>query len=74
MTERTDLAALDATAQAALVASGEMTATELVDAAIARVESTNPEINAVIHPLFDRARARLPAHPGPGRSPVSRSS
>ncbi len=52
------LAALDATAQAALVARGDATATELVDAAIARVEQVNPELNAVIHPLFDRARAR----------------
>ena len=56
MSDRTDLAALDATAQAGLVASGEVTAAELVDAAIARIEVTNPEINAVIHPLFDRAR------------------
>jgi amidase len=61
VTDRTDLAALDATAQAELVAAGELTATELVDAAIARVEATNPEINAVIHPLFDRARARAAA-------------
>jgi len=58
VTDRTDLAELDATAQAALVASGEVSATELVDAAIARVEAVNPEINAVIHPLFERARAR----------------
>ena len=66
MTNRTDLAVLDATAQAELVASGELTATELVNAAIARVEATNPEINAVIHPLFDRARARAAAPvPGP---------
>jgi amidase len=58
LTDPTDLAALDATAQAALVASGEVSATELVDAAIARVQAVNPEINAVIHPLFDRARTR----------------
>ncbi len=50
------LAALDATASAALVAEGQVSATDLVDAAIARIEATNPEINAVIHPLFDRAR------------------
>lgn len=54
----TNLAALDATAQAGLVADGSCTPIELVDAAIARIESTNPEINAVIHPLFDRARER----------------
>ena len=61
MSDRTDLAALDATAQAGLVASGEVTAAELVDAAIARIEATNPAVNAVIHPLFDRARARAAA-------------
>jgi amidase len=38
-----------------------VTAAELVDTAIARVEATNPAINAVIHPLFDRARARAAA-------------
>ena len=53
----TDLASLDATAQADLVRSGDAQPIELVDAAIARIESINDELNAVIHPLFDRARA-----------------
>jgi amidase len=53
----TDLAVLDATAQAELVRNGDASATELVDAAIARIEKLNGEVNAVIHPLFDRARA-----------------
>jgi amidase len=48
---------LDATAQAELVARGEVTPVELVDAAIARVEKINPQLNAVIHPLFEKARA-----------------
>ena len=52
------LAALDATETAALIASGKATAAEVVDAAIGRVEQLNPELNAVIHPLFERARAR----------------
>jgi amidase len=52
-----DLAYLDATAQAELVRQGDLTAIELVDAAITRVEKVNPELNAVIHPLFDKARA-----------------
>ncbi|MDQ1450134.1 MAG: amidase, partial [Actinomycetota bacterium] len=47
---------LDATAQAELVRTGEASALELVDDAIARVEKLNPELNAVIHPRFDRAR------------------
>ena len=39
-----ELAALDATAQADLVATGQVSATELVDAAIAAVEALNPTI------------------------------
>src|SRR5437660_7586731 len=52
-----DLAILDATDQAELVRRGDLTALELVDAAINRVEKINGEVNAVIHPLFDKARA-----------------
>jgi amidase len=52
-----DLALLDATAQAELVARGELKPIELVDAAIERIERVNPKLNAVIHPLFDKARA-----------------
>ena len=51
-----DLTELDATAQAELVASGDASPAELVDAAIARVERTNGALNAVIHERFDRAR------------------
>src|SRR5580693_8473189 len=47
---------LDATGQAELVRSGEVSPPELVDAAIARIEKLNPELNAVIHELFERAR------------------
>ena len=60
------LAELDATAQAALVASGEVTAAELVEAAIARIERLNPELNAVIHPLFEKARAAAASDDLPG--------
>jgi amidase len=52
-----DFARLDATAQAELVRSGEVSAAELVEAAIERCERLNPEINAVIHPLYDEGRA-----------------
>ncbi len=52
-----DLSQLDATAQAELVRNGDASPIELVDAAIAAVEKLNPELNAVIHPLFDSARA-----------------
>ena len=51
-----ELSRLDATAQAELVRTGEATPLELVDAAIVRIEKTNPELNAVIIPLFERAR------------------
>ena len=54
----TDSTWLDATAQAELVRSGEATPLELVDAAIDRVERVNPQLNAVIHPLFESARER----------------
>ena len=52
-----DLAFLDALAQAALVREGKVTPVELVESAITRVEKLNPELNAVIHPRFDAARA-----------------
>ncbi len=51
-----DLARMDATDQAELVRSGEASPAELVEAAIARAEELNPDLNAVIHPLFDEAR------------------
>ncbi len=53
-----DLASLDATAQAELVRSGEASPRELVEAAIARAELVNPELNAIIHELYDEARER----------------
>ncbi len=53
-----DFAALDATAQAELVRDGKVSPAELVDAAIARVEKLNPELNAVIHTQFALARER----------------
>src|SRR5262249_5007135 len=61
-----NLATLDATAQADLVRRRELSPRELVDAAIARIEKTNPRLNAVITPLFDKARATAssPALPG----------
>jgi amidase len=52
-----DLSHLDATAQAELVRTGAASPLELVDAAIERVERVNPQLNAVITPLFEQARA-----------------
>lgn len=67
---REGLAELDAVAQAELVRRGEASPVELVEAAIARVEATNGELNAVIHPLFEEgleaARGELPDGPFKG--------
>ena len=54
----TELGSLDATAQAELVRRREISPRELVEAAIARLEAVNPQLNAVIHTQLDEARAR----------------
>jgi amidase len=51
-------ATLDATAQAELVRRGDVQPSELVEAAIERAERLNPELNAVITPLYEKARAQ----------------
>ncbi len=62
-----DFARMDATAQAALVRDGDASPAELAEAAIARIEALNPELNAVIHPLFEKgleaAKGDLPDGP-----------
>lgn len=67
MTGLTELASLDATAQADLVRRREVTAPELLEAAIARVEKVNPAINAVVLKMYEQARAaaRAPLPAGP---------
>lgn len=55
---------LDATAQAELVRNKEVKPLELVDAAIARIERLNPQINAVVTPMYEQAR-KLAAAPLP---------
>ena len=52
-----EILGLDGTAQAELVRKGAVSPLELVDAAIAQIENINPRLNAVITPLFDKARA-----------------
>ncbi|HEX7131112.1 MAG TPA: amidase [Iamia sp.] len=49
-----DITALDATAQADLVRSGEVSAAELVQAAVDRAEATS-DLNAIIHPRYEEA-------------------
>jgi len=61
---------MDATDQAALVAEGAVTPSELLEAAIERIERSNPSLNAVVIEWFDHARsvAADPALPdGPFR-------
>jgi amidase len=53
-----ELAWLDATAQAELVRARKASPRELVDAAIERCGRVNPRLNAVIAPLFEKARAQ----------------
>jgi amidase len=50
-----ELASVDAIGQAELVASGELTAVELIDAAIIRLDAARP-LNAVVTDLFERGR------------------
>jgi amidase len=65
-----DFTWMDATAQGALVRAGEVTPSELLEAALARIEALNPALNAVIFDRSERARAEAadPALPdGPFR-------
>ena len=49
---------LDAVAQAALVQRGEVNASELLEVAIQRAERLNPQLNAIVIPMYDLARQR----------------
>ena len=62
-----ETANLDATALAELVARGDVTPLELVDAAIERLERVNATLNAVVTPMYDEARAtaKVGPHSGP---------
>jgi len=51
-----DVALLDATAQAELVRKKEVKPIEFLEAAIERIERTNPQINAVVTSMYDIAR------------------
>jgi len=56
-----ELAWLDATAQAELVQRREISPGELLEAAIARIEALNPRLNAIVTPLYERARSEARA-------------
>lgn len=58
--------AYDGLGLAELVRQGAVSPAELVEAAIGQIERLNPQVNAVIHKLYDQARASvntLPAGP-----------
>jgi amidase len=63
----TDMADWDATETAAAIRSGDVSALEAVDAAIARAEAIDPQLNFLVAEDFDRARerARQPLGNGP---------
>ncbi len=46
----------DALGLAELVCTGQVSSLELVEAAIERIETHNPQLNAVIHTMYDEAR------------------
>ncbi len=50
---------LDALALAQRVRSKELSAEEVLEAAIERIEARNGDLNAVVYKMFDRARARV---------------
>ncbi|HEY1447425.1 MAG TPA: amidase family protein [Caulobacteraceae bacterium] len=54
-----DYLAHDAVGLAALIAAREVSAAEVVDAALARLDDVNPELNAVTLSLADSARAEV---------------
>ncbi len=43
---------------AELVRGGRVSSRDLVEECISRIERVNPEINGVVRPLYDLARAR----------------
>ena len=67
MSSFTEFTEHDAIGLAELVRKGEVHPTELVEAAIERIERYNPALNAVIDKLYDkgRAAARAPLGDGP---------
>ena len=58
---------------AELVRKGEVSAAELVEAAIERIERHNPALNAVVYKAYDEARAAAGAAAGRARSAACRS-
>jgi amidase len=61
-----DYDAHDGLGLAELIRTGQVSALELVDEAIRRAEAVNPRLNAVIHPMYEQARAAARGDLGEG--------
>ena len=57
---------VDALALAELIRNKKVSSRELVDEVIARIERVNPELNAIVTPMYEQARARAAEPPGDG--------
>ena len=64
-----EYAEYDGLGLAKLVADGDVTTAELVEAAIARVDKHNPTINAVVYKMYDQARDAAAKQQRAGRGP-----
>ena len=62
---------LDAVGLVEKLRAGEVSASELVEAAIARTEAVNPTLNGLAYEAFDRARARAGARRPYGAVPCA---
>jgi len=60
-TTENEMARVGAAEIARRIRAGELTASEAVEAAIARIEAVNPRLNAVVTPTFEAARAEAAA-------------
>ena len=73
-----DINGADATELASLVRAGEVSPRELVEAAIAGIEETDPTLNFMVQRRFEEALADadgpLPDAPSAGSRPCSRTS
>lgn len=56
----------DAVALAELVRTGQITSGELLETAISRAEAVNPQLNAIVTPLYDEGRAMATHLPADG--------
>lgn len=66
MTKFSEYDAHDALGLAALIRTGEVSAADVLEAAIARIEARNPALNAVVHTLYDSARRQADGPLGDG--------